>query len=157
MAATDPQPRSIEPFRQLLADFVLWLALVFLFAAFRAFLVLVFRNELVPQPTFGAWLRLFETGARSDTCAAMWAVLPSLILTLLGFLLPLGAWHRRVRRVNVTIVLSLCAIVFIADVGYFAEYGNQFDHWLFGVIYDDTRAIFTTIWKSYPIVRLIVF
>src|SRR5437870_1415438 len=115
---------------------VLWLALVLLFLAFRATFISIFRNELVPQPTAKAWLRVFETGARSDTCVAMWAMLPSLIVTLVGFILPLGQWHARIRHLTIAIVLSLCAIVFIADVGYFAEYGNQFDHWLFGLIYD---------------------
>ncbi|HXP34713.1 MAG TPA: hypothetical protein VN827_04125, partial [Chthoniobacterales bacterium] len=54
------------------------------------------------------------------------------------------------------IALSLCAIIFVTDVAYFAEYNDQFDHWIFGLIYDDRRAILTTIWKSYPVVLLIL-
>lgn len=46
-------------------------------------------------------------------------------------------------------------MVFVADVGYFGEYDNQFDHWIVGLVYDDRRAIFTTIWKTYPIVWLV--
>ena len=156
MEEQNPPSRTTEPFRQLLADMVLWLILIGLFVAFRTALVLIFRSELIPRPDAIALVRLFQTGLRSDACAAIWAVLPSLILTLVGFFRPLGIWHRRVRGVTIVVTLSLCAIVFITDVAYFAEYGSQFNHWIFGLIYDDRRAILTTIWKTYPIIWLIL-
>src|SRR5437870_13487204 len=135
---------------------VLWLALTLLFFAFRATLFLIFRAELAELPSTRAFIRCFETGLRSDATAAMWALLPSLTLTLIGFFYPLGIWHQRIRRLSIFAILTLCAIVFIADAGYFAEYDNQFDHWIFGLIYDDRAAIFETIWKSYHLVLLIV-
>src|SRR5713226_3615598 len=107
---------------------VLWLTLVLLFLAFRVVLFLIFRSEMSEQPSSHAFFRCFETGLKSDTTAVTWALLPSLALTLVGFSYPLGAWHQRIRRVTLVISLSLCAIIFIADVGYFAEYDNQFDH-----------------------------
>jgi phosphoglycerol transferase MdoB-like AlkP superfamily enzyme len=156
MRTKDSQSRSTEPFRQLVADMVLWLALVVLFLAFRLALFWIFGTSKSPHPGNEALLRCFQTGLRSDACVAMWGIIPSLALTLVGFFNPLGTWHQRVRRVLSVIVLSLCAIIFVTDVGYFAEYDNQFDHWIFGLIYDDRNAILTTIWKSYPIVRLIL-
>src|SRR5438270_3663609 len=152
---TEPQPASTEPWRQLLADMVLWLALVLLFLAFRIILFRIFGARLSPRPSVEAFLRCFDTGLRSDTCAAMWGLLPSLSLTLFSFFYPLGIWHQRIRRTTILFALTLCAIVFVSDVAYFAEYDDQFNHWLFGLIYDDRRAILTTIWKSYPVVRLI--
>src|ERR1700731_958952 len=153
---TDLRPAAIEPWRQLLADMVLWLALVLLFLAFRVALFWIFRGELSQRPSGQAFLRCFETGLRSDTTAATWALLPSFALTLIGFIHPLGIWHQRIRQLTIVIVLILCAIIFVTDVGYFAEYDSQFDHWIVGLIYDDRSAILTTIWKSYPIVRLIL-
>ena len=41
---------------------------------------------------------------------------------------------------------------FAADTAYIAEYGDQFNHWVFGMIYDDQRAILQTIWRTYPII-----
>src|SRR5437588_5666911 len=156
MQATDPQPRSAAPFRELLADLVLWLTLVVLFLAFRVVHFLIFRSQMSKQPSSHAFFRCFETGLKSDTTAATWALLPSLALTLVGFFKPIGVWHQRIRRVTLVVALSLCAIIFIADVGYFAEYDNQFDHWIFGLIYDDRAAIFETIWKSHHVVLLII-
>src|SRR5438552_10554500 len=156
IAAERTDPRSPDPFRQLLADMILWLAIVLLFLAFRVVLFLIFRSEMTEQPSSHAFFRCFETGLKSDTTAATWALLPSLALTLVGFFKPIGVWHQRIRRVTLVVALSLCAIIFIADVGYFAEYDNQFDHWIFGLIYDDRAAILATIWKSHHVVLLIV-
>lgn len=156
MAFREESADSTAPFRQLVADMVLWLALVLLFLAFRVALFVIFRSEITEPSTSQAFLRCFETGLKSDATAATWALLPSLALTLIGFFRPLGVWHQRVRRLVMIVALSLCAIVFIADVGYFAEYDNQFDHWIFGLIYDDRAAIFATIWKSYHLVLLVV-
>src|SRR5438270_2683433 len=153
---TDPRPASTQPWRQLVADMVLWLGLVLLFLAFRVALFWIFRGELSQRPSAQAFLRCFETGLRSDTCAATWALLPSLTLTLVGFIYPLGIWHQRIRRLTSGIVLTLCAIIFVTDIGYFAEYDNQFDHWIFGLIYDDRQAILATIWKSQHIIVLVI-
>ena len=148
--------RSTEPFGQLSADMVLWLTLAILFLAFRVTLFFIFRSEISEQPSSQAFLRCFETGLKSDATAATWAVLPTLALTLVGFFCSLGVWHQRIRRLTAIVALGLCGIIFIADVGYFAEYDNQFDHWIFGLIYDDRAAIFATIWKSYHVVLLIM-
>src|SRR5256885_9544046 len=147
---------AVRPFQQLTADLVLWLTLILLFLAFRVTLLLVFRGEISETPGSQALLRCFETGLRSDATAATWAILPSLTLTLVGFLYPLAAWHQRIRRLSTLVILGLCAIVFITDAGYFAEYDNQFDHWIFGLIYDDRAAILATIWKSYHVILLIL-
>ena len=133
---TESQPTSTQPWRQLLADMVLWLALVLLFIAFRVTLFWIFGGQLSQRPSGQAFLRCFETGLRSDATAAMWGLLPSLTLTLFSFIYPLGAWHQRIRRLTIVIVLSLCAIIFVTHVAYFAEYNDQFNHWIFGLIYD---------------------
>src|SRR2546423_14706488 len=153
---TDLRPASAEPWRQLIADMVLWLALVLLFLAFRITLFAIFHAESAERPTAQALLRCFEPGLRSHTCGATWGLLPSVALTLIGFIRPLGIWHQRVRRLTIGIVLVLCAVIFVTDVGYFAEYDSQFDHWIVGLVYDDRSAILTTIWKTYPVVLLIL-
>src|SRR5438270_12143771 len=157
MVETDSKSRATEPLRQFLADLFLWLTLVFLFLAFRVALFWIFHGELSQRPTSHAFVRCLDIGLRSDTSAAMWALLPSLLLTVIGFFLPLGLWHQRIRLANISVALIVCAIIFITDVGYFGEYDDQFNHWIFGLIYDDRHAILATIWKTYPIVRLVVF
>jgi phosphoglycerol transferase MdoB-like AlkP superfamily enzyme len=156
MRANDSQPRSNEAFQRLLADMVLWLVLVLLFVAFRVTLFWIFHGELSQLPDGQAFVRCLNTGLRSDATAAMWALLPSLTLTLVGFFYPLGIWQRRIRQLTIVAVLTLCGTIFVADVGYFAEYDNQFDHWIFGLVYDDRSAIAEIIWKSHHVVVLII-
>ena len=76
MRSAEEPPRPTEPFRQLLADMVLWLALVLLFLAFRVALFLIFRGELAEHPGSHAFLRCFETGLKSDATAATYEALP---------------------------------------------------------------------------------
>lgn len=62
---TDSEQASIQPFRQLAADMVLWLTLVLLFLAFQLTLFLIFRGELSERPSGQAFIRCFETGMPS--------------------------------------------------------------------------------------------
>src|SRR5947199_6571756 len=100
---SDSRPTSAEPWRQLIADMALWLALVLLFLAFRITLFAVFHAESAERPTAQALLRCFETGLRSDTCAATWGLLPSFALKIIGFIRPLGILHQRIRQLTIGI------------------------------------------------------
>jgi len=58
-------PAATEPWRHLIADMVLWLALILLFLASRLTLFLIFRGELSERPSGQAFLHCFETGMPS--------------------------------------------------------------------------------------------
>jgi phosphoglycerol transferase MdoB-like AlkP superfamily enzyme len=146
--------REHHAINQLIADLIVWTMLVFLLAAFRGFLLFIFRAQLAPDSHASAIFRCFRTGIHYDIQVATYVMLPSLLLSAVGFFIPTGAWPARVRLATLIVGFTACALAFVGDVGYFAEYQNQFDHWIFGLIYDDQRAIFETIWKSYPIVWL---
>src|SRR2546421_3797466 len=143
-----------SPWKQLVADAVLWLVFLTLLTAFRGFLLWNFRTQLGSSVRGEALLRCFRTGLRFDICVATYIMLPSFVLSLIGFWRSLGRWHDRVRRWLTRIVLGLWAVAFVCDTGYFAEYGDQFDSRILGLVYDDRGAIFSTIWKSYPVVTL---
>ena len=83
---TSSESRSTQPFQQLVADMVLWMALLLLFLAFRITLFAFFRGELSQLPSLSAFVRCLNTGLGSDATAATWAILPSLVLTIVGFL-----------------------------------------------------------------------
>ena len=62
---SETAPAGTEPWRQLIADMVLWLALILLLLAFRLMLFLIFRGELSERPSGQAFLHCFETGMPS--------------------------------------------------------------------------------------------
>jgi phosphoglycerol transferase MdoB-like AlkP superfamily enzyme len=143
------------PWPELAANAVLWLALVVSLSAFRAFLLWWFRAKLSPQAGSEALYRCFSNGLRFDVSVATYALLLTLTPALLACFVPLGAWPERIRRAVTPVVLAVVALVFVTDTAYFGEYGDQFNHWIFGLVYDDRAAIFTTIWKTYPVVSLV--
>src|SRR5438067_3094554 len=153
-SARPTRAKENSPWTQLVADAVLWLVFLTLLTAFRGFLLWNFRTQLGSSVGEEAFLRCFRTGLRFDVCVATYVVLPSFVLSLIGFWRSLGRWHDRVRRGLARIVLGLSAVAFVCDTGYFVEYGDQFDSRILGLVYDDRGAIFSTIWKSYPVVVL---
>ncbi len=144
------------PWSDLAASAVLWLTLVLSLSAFRAFAIWWFRAELSPQAGSEALYRCFTNGLRFDVLVATYTLLLSLLPTLASYLVPLGRWPERIRRTLTPVVLSLYALAFATDAAYFAEYDDQFDHWIFGLVYDDRGAIATTIWKTYPVASLLL-
>jgi phosphoglycerol transferase MdoB-like AlkP superfamily enzyme len=144
------------PWRQLYRDLGLWVALVLLLQLFRAALLLLFKSQLSAESGFEEIITCFITGLRFDIQVATYAVVPSLLLTAFSFLFNVTVWSRRVYNLVTALSVMLCAIAFIADAAFFAEYNDQFNQWIFGLIYDDRAAIFQTIWKTYPIVWMTI-
>jgi phosphoglycerol transferase MdoB-like AlkP superfamily enzyme len=138
------------------ADAALWCAMVALLLIFRGTLLWLFRAEMAAESDAHQIARCFGTGLRFDIFIASYAILPTLLLTLIGFFWPLGPWHKRVRQVLAISFVAVSMLTFIVDVSYFREYHDQFNHWIFGLIFDDRNAIVQTIWKSYPVIRLTV-
>ncbi|MFI5314631.1 MAG: LTA synthase family protein [Myxococcota bacterium] len=85
---------------------------------------------------------------------ASYALLPASIAAAIHLVRSLGPWPARLRRLAAGIALPACALLFVTDAAYFAEYDAQFDPWVFGLVTDDKSAIAATIWKTYPVVGL---
>jgi phosphoglycerol transferase MdoB-like AlkP superfamily enzyme len=128
--------------------------MVALLAVFRGVLLWIFRGELALSSGAAQIVRCFTTGLRFDISIASYALIPTVALTLVGFFRPLGPWHARVRRTLAMALAVVSMATFVVDVGYFREYHDQFNHWIFGLVFDDRGAIAQTVWKSYPIVWL---
>ena len=124
-------------------------------SAFRAFAIWWFRAKLAPQAGSKRSRAASANGVRFDVLVATYALLLSLLPILASLFVPLGRWPERIRRALTPVVLALYALAFVTDAAYFTEYDDQFDHWIFGLIYDDRGAIATTIWKTYPVASLL--
>lgn len=148
---TDPMDTAEFSWRQLTADAVLWCCWLGLFTVFRGLMLWIFRSEISPDTSAREFLRCFSAGLHFDVSIATYLTLPSLVLTGAGFVRSLGGWHERIRRAVILLGVPTCVIVLATDIGYFAEYNDQFNHWIFGLVYDDRQAIWGTIRKSYPL------
>ena len=87
---------------------------------------------------------------------ASYTVLASFLLSLCCGIVNLQRLADGVRNSLGVIFILFSTILFGVSFGYFREYDDQFNHFLFGFIYDDTIAILVTIWKEYhPILSFI--
>ncbi len=142
--------------RSLAADVALWLGMVAALQCFRGLLLWLFRAELSPETDVVQFIRCFSTGLRFDISMATYALLPALLLSVVSFFRNTGVLNRRVRWALAGFLTVLCAVTFAVDVGYFREYHDQFNHWIFGLIFDDRSAIAQTVWKSYPVMWVLI-
>jgi len=149
-------PKDQSALHHLAADVLLWLIMIASLQGFRLVMIYLFRSEMSPEIGFAQILRCAAAGIPFDVSIASYAIIPSFLLTLVSFFRPVGHLHAGVRTILAVIITSICLGTFVMDVAYFREYHDQFNHWIFGFIYDDPKAILQTIWKSYPVVWLLL-
>lgn len=119
-------------------------------------LVLIFRDKIAETTPFPSILQALFYGLRFDSMVAGYAVLIPFLMSLSCGFVNLRKLANRVRGLIGILFIILTIALFGVTIGYFREYDDQFNHFLFGFIYDDTGAILTTIWKEYhPILSFI--
>jgi phosphoglycerol transferase MdoB-like AlkP superfamily enzyme len=91
-------------------------------------------------------------GIPFDCRTAVLSCLPTLVFSLSAWRWTMPRVRQRVRIILGTVMLTSILLLTIVDHFYFREYANQFDHFVIGLVYDDTSAILTTIWRQYPVV-----
>ncbi len=119
-------------------------------------MIAALHRHLGPNATATAVASVFLNGFRFDLRAATLAALPSILASLLAFRFDLAGLRRRLRIYTAAVFAPASAVLIAVDIAYFKEFGNQFDHFLFGLVFDDRKAIFRTIWNGYPVIRIAV-
>src|SRR5438128_3569510 len=137
---------------QVQKDAKLWTFMLALLVAVRGALVAAHRGQLDNATDAGVLLAAFASGVRYDYQVATWVTLPALLMSVVGSFTAWTGLADRVRFGLGAVVVALSVVISGIDIGYVGEYGNQFDHFLLGVVLDDFQAIVTTIWTSYPVV-----
>lgn len=145
-------PLRPDYLQQVAGDFALWFGLVVVFQSFRGLMILLFREQAGDHVGWTNVFRCFHAGLRFDISNATYLCAPLLVMAALGCFWFSPRVHQGVRQFVTIAAAVVCALIFPVDAGYFREYHNQFDHWIWGVVFDDRRAIALTIWKSYPVV-----
>src|SRR2546425_12337680 len=148
-----PRPtRWLDFSVQVQKDAKLWTFLLALLVAVRGALVAAHRGQLDSATDAGVLLAAFASGVRYDYQVATWVTLPALLMSVVGSSMAWTGLADRVRFWLGALVVAFSVVIGGIDIGYVGEYGNQFDHFLLGVVLDDFQAIVTTIWTSYPVV-----
>ncbi len=126
--------------------------LVGLMMAFRFAMVIIFHDQRAED---GAMLDYFLFAGRGllfDLRIVLMVTLPTFILALLAWGDLLSKWLGWLRLGIGSIAIIVTVLLYIGDIGFFTEYHDQYNHWVYGLFHDDFRAILETIWKTYPVI-----
>ena len=147
--------------RQFKHDFFLWLYFLAFQQIGRLVFIAVFFNQLQDSSTLKTILTAALFGSHFDSrWATLWVLLP-LILTCLCASLPFKpqlhicsaeqSFYRlnRFRPYWAGLFTLITAALFVAHIEFYREYKALFNQMIFGLWYDDFRAILITLWKSY--------
>ena len=138
--------------RQIQFDARLWLMGIALLQLIRAALVSVFRHRIAETSGASDVATVFLIGLRYDGQTAATFALPGFLMSVACLFFVKEQIAERVRRLTLFVMIVACVVVGSVDLGYFHEFHDQFNHYAFGVLYDDFSAVLVTIWKQHPIV-----
>ena len=137
---------------QLKQDLKQWLFFMLTLSLFRMALVVWFRDKIEQTTSWSDIVNTFLNGMRYDGMAATYWILIPFLFSQLCCITDLQALAERVRSYFGVAFSLLTAILAVVTIIYFKEYNDQFNHFVFNLYYDDTRAILSTIWTGYPVV-----
>ncbi|CAM3734817.1 MULTISPECIES: LTA synthase family protein [Pseudoalteromonas] len=127
----------------------LWFMGVLLFMSFRVFFLVYFHNRITAPLDVDTILNTLKTGFAFDSAAS--GVCFSIPFLLNCILQPLRLWHwvRAVRVLTAKLFFVVAILLCITSITYIAEYGSQFNYFMFEGLHDDQQAIALTAIKQY--------
>lgn len=141
---------------QLKKDLKQWMFFMLTLTFFRIVFVAYFRIRIEEVTPWTALIKALVNGIRYDSMAATYFILLPLLLSVLCGFIDLTSFTASVRRGFGAFFLILSTVLSIVSIEYFREYNDQFNHFIFNLYYDDTRAILSTIWADYRVLPNLV-
>lgn len=138
-------------FEQVRKDARLWFLCVALLTAYRLGLIWALRDRMGASTGLGDLALAFLTGLRFDARIAGDWIMPLLAMSVLGAFVDLGQWADRVRIIWGSVFACLVLLLFPVGVLFFREFDDQFNHWIFGAVYDDLWAVVKTVNHEHPL------
>jgi len=140
-------------FMQCQMDLKLWLCFMVFFLLFRIVFICLFRSQIEKASSLKTIVLALLSGARFDSVVStLWVLIPFCFSLASGFL-DSAAWAVTARAAVCGVFMITSSILCIIDLGYFREFGDQYNHFLFNLIYDDLKATMITIIKAYRVVE----
>jgi len=124
---------------------------------FRISFIFYFRNRIQPDTNYSAIAFSVLNGCRFDSMAATCWFALSFLASILLVSFDADRTADRIRAITGAAFIIVTTIAWVVTFGYFNEYNDQFNYVLFNLYYDDTAAIFKTIWADYhPLIYLFI-
>jgi phosphoglycerol transferase MdoB-like AlkP superfamily enzyme len=140
--------------KQAFKDLRAYLYFVVLLSTFRVILITIFIAKKEPESGFLDILSVLANGFRFDSRVAIYFIFPTLVMSLVGIFFQIDRIIDRARLVIAIVFTSVTLLICGSTIPYFQEYDDQFNQWLYGLIYDDFGAIVRTVWSQVPVIRM---
>lgn len=148
-----PTPSWARFSAQAFKDFRSFVYMTALLSLFRLILIFLFISRKDASSGLLDILHVLGNGFRFDSRVAMYFVMPTFVLGIAGAFFSMDRLIHRVRLAVAACFTVLTLLLCSATIPYFREYDDQFNSWIFGLIYDDFGAIIGTAWNQVPVVR----
>lgn len=128
------------------------LFIIGLLMIFRVFMLVLFHDQRAQDLIGYDYLLFFLRAVRFDLRIALTIILPTF---LLAFFIISPSLARKLDFLRITIgkvMLVITLLLCVGNVGFFWEYHDQYNQWIYGLFQDDFKAIMQTIWKTYPLI-----
>lgn len=137
-------------------DFQLWLFFIAFFQLFRCAFLLFFRHQIHESSTYHDVVAAIFNGLRFDSVITTYLLAIPFLFSIISGFVNTSHLADRIRKIFGTAGVVLSTVAWVATFSYFKEFGDQFDHFIFGLIYDDLGATVTTIWKEYHVIPNVI-
>ena len=136
---------------QLQKDFKLIAVCLLTLFLFRSFLIMQFYPRFTPGVGRYDIFLASIVGLRFDVVVAAIIAIPSFLLSIASSFAHVAPHADRTRKTIAMLFLGISSAVFIVNYIFINEFHDNFNHWIFGVIYDDFLAVAKSMWKDYPL------
>lgn len=137
-------------------DVKLWGFCVLFLGLFRVLFILCFAREIDDASTWTTFLGTFLNGFLYDSMVGGYLILVPFLMGVASGFIDLGRAADRTRGVFAIVFVVSSTILCCVTLGFYEEFGDVFNHWVFGLWYADTGAVLATIWKEYNLVLNLV-
>ena len=134
-----------------------WFVGVIYFTLFRFIFILLNSADINSKLTISNYIDGFFMGFRYDIIViAKFLILPFVSIYLLIPFKKVGI-SIKLRKVFQVLFSITSVLITVITINYYDEYKNQFNHFLFMVLYDDKKAVLQTILSDFnPIINLFI-
>lgn len=129
-------------------------ALSFQFA--RLILIFWFRAKLMPDTGTEEILAAMARGLGYDVQAGFYVALPVTLMAFLSFFYDNKKAALKTAYVVGVINCYLTSLITVISLEYVKEFGDLFNYFLFGLVYDDREAIVKMVWSQYPVITYLL-
>ncbi len=144
--------------KETLKLFNIWLFCMFLYSAFRIFLMIYFKEKIGIEANMKDIVMSIYVGFKFDSHAIMLFLALPFLVNFLSFTNRFSYLTKKIRKFFVYLLLFVNLMLFVITVTYITEYNDQFNHFMFEALYDDIGAITSTVFLQYnPILSTFIF